>query len=200
MGLEIQYREGQTPLDEDEKEGLLIPSVNTRGELDEVEQRNIEDALRWTIGRRRKFTQKEILTEAFVKELHLKMLGGVWRWAGTFRNSNKNLGVDKYQISIELRLLLDDCKFWINNKTFSDDEIAIRFKHRIVSIHCFANGNGRHSRLIADVIIEKIFGREVFTWGGKDLASRSEFRGLYLKALRMADRGNYEYLLRFARS
>ena len=200
MGLEIQYGEGQTPLDEDEKEGLLIPSVTTRGELDEVEQRNIEDAFRWTIERRRKFTREEILTEAFVKELHLKMLGGVWRWAGTFRNSNKNLGVDKYQISIELRLLLDDCKFWINNKIFSEDEIAVRFKHRIVSIHCFANGNGRHSRLIADVIIEKVLGREVFTWGNKNLVARSEFRGLYLNALRMADRGNYQYLIRFARS
>lgn len=200
MGLEIQYQEGQTPLDEDEKEGLLIPSVTTRGELDEVEQRNIEDALRWTIERRKKFTPGEILTENFIRQLHARMLGNVWHWAGTFRNSNKNLGVDKYQIATATRSLLDDCKYWIENKTFSEDEIAIRFKHRIVSIHCFANGNGRHSRLIADVIIEKIFNREVFTWGGKDLVQRSEFRALYLNALRMADRGNYEPLIQFSRS
>jgi len=198
--MELQYEEGQTPLDEDEKDGLLLPSVTTRGELDEVEQRNIEEAIRWTIERRRKFTITEILTEDFVRDLHQKMLGGVWEWAGTFRKSDKNIGVDKYLISVELRTLLDDCKFWIENKTFSEDEIAIRFKHRIVSIHCFANGNGRHSRLIADVIVEKIFGRDVFTWGSSDLIQGGEFRSAYLQALREADNGNYGPLLKFSRS
>jgi fido (protein-threonine AMPylation protein) len=97
-------------------------------------------------------------------------------------------------------MLLEDCKFWIAHQTFSPDEIAIRFKHRIVCIHCFPNGNGRHSRLIADIIIEKIFNGEVFTWGERDLARRGEFRALYLTALREADRGNYEHLILFARS
>ena len=201
MGLtEPQYEEGQTPLDEDEKVGLQLPSVTTRSELDEVEQRNIEEAIRWTMERRKRFTVAEILTEDFVRELHKKMLGGVWKWAGTFRRSDKNIGVDKYQIPTELRTLLDDCKFWIGHGTFSADEIAIRFKHRIVSIHCFANGNGRHSRLIADVIIEKIFGRDVFTWGSADLIQGEEFRSTYLQALREADKGNYGPLLKFARS
>ncbi|QEH43531.1 mobile mystery protein B [Chitinophaga sp. XS-30] len=200
MGLAVEYQDGQTPLDEDEKEGLLIPSVTTRGELDEVEQRNIEEAIRWTVQRRKKFTANEVLTEAFVQELHVKMLGEVWRWAGSFRNSNKNIGVDKYQIGIELRILLDDCKYWMDNNIYGSDEIAIRFKHRIVSIHCFANGNGRHSRLIADVIIEKIFGGEVFTWGRQNLVSHNEYRALYLAALRAADRGDFEPLIRFARS
>ncbi|MRG46941.1 mobile mystery protein B [Chitinophaga sp. SYP-B3965] len=200
MGLNIEYNEGQTPLDEEEKEGLLIPTITTRGELDEVEQRNIENAIRWTIERRKKFNVNEILSEQFVRLLHVKMLGGVWKWAGSFRNSNKNIGVDKLQISIALRVLLDDCRYWVDNKVYSPDEIAIRFKHRIVSIHCFANGNGRHSRLIADVIIEKLFGREVFTWGGRDLIQRDGFRNLYLGALRKADRGIYEPLITFSRS
>ena len=201
MGLtEPQYEEGQTPLDEDEKDGLQLPSVTTRSELDEVEQRNIEEAIRWTMERRKRFTVAEILTEDFVRELHQKMLGAVWKWAGTFRKSDKNIGVDKYQIPTELRTLLDDCKFWIEHETFSEDEIAIRFKHRIVSIHCFSNGNGRHSRLIADVIIEKIFGRDVFTWGSADLIRGGEFRSTYLQALREADKDNYAPLLRFARS
>lgn len=200
MGLELQYLEGQTPLDEDEKEDLLIPSITTRGELDEVEQRNIEEAILWTIRRRKKFTFEEILSVAFVKEVHVKMLGDVWAWAGSFRKTNKNIGVDKHLIPTDLKMLLDDCKFWIENKTFSEDEIALRFKHRIVSIHCFSNGNGRHSRLMADIMIEKIFGRPVFTWGGKDLIRRSEFRTLYLEALRAADKINYDLLIQFARS
>lgn len=200
MGLDIQYEEGQTPLDEEEKDGLLIPSIMTRGELDEIEQRNIEEAIRWTIERRKRFTTSEILTEPFICELHKRMLSGVWKWAGSFRNSNKNIGVDKYQVATELRILLDDCKYWVENNTFSPDEIALRFKHRIVSIHCFANGNGRHSRLIGDIIIEKIFGADVFTWGSNNLLSPGEFRLIYLTALRAADKGSYELLIEFARS
>ena len=200
MGLELHYDEGQTPLDEEEKEGLLLETVTTRGELDEVEQRNIEEAVRWTIERRRKFTAAEILTEDFMKSLHKRMLASVWQWAGSFRNTNKNLGVDKYQIGLELRMLLDDCKYWVENKTYSPDEIAVRFKHRIVSIHCFSNGNGRHSRLIADIIVEKIFGGEVFTWGSLNLTKGGDMRAAYLNALRQADKGSYDALVAFARS
>ncbi len=201
MGLiDLQYEEGQTPLDEEEKEGLLIPSVTTRGELDEVEQRNIEEAVRWTIERRKKFTDQEILSEKFVRELHHRMLADVWEWAGNFRKSNKNIGVDKYQIGVELRMLLENCKYWIVNKTFAPDEIAIRLKHGIVCIHCFANGNGRHSRLIADVIIERVFGQEVFTWGANNLVQQGDSRSRYISALREADNGNYEPLIAFARS
>lgn len=200
MGLELHYDEGQTPLDEDEKDGLLLESVTTRGELDEVEQRNIEEAVRWTIERRRKFTAAEILTEDFIKSLHKRMLAGVWQWAGSFRNTNKNLGVDKYQIGLELRMLLDDCKYWVEHSTYSPEEIAVRFKHRIVSIHCFSNGNGRHSRLIADIIIEKIFGAPVFTWGSLNLVKGGDMRSAYLRALRKADNGSYDELIAFARS
>lgn len=200
MGLNIDYEEGQTPLDEDEKDGLLIQTVSTRAELDEVEQRNIEDAILWTVERRRRFTVDEVLSEQFINALHVKMLGEVWQWSGQFRTTNKNIGVDKYQISIELRNLIDDCKYWIKNKVYSPDEIAVRFKHRLVSIHCFPNGNGRHSRLMGDIIIEKLFGEPVFSWGGKNLIQKGEFRTLYLQALREADNGNYELLIKFARS
>ncbi|HEX6848130.1 MAG TPA: mobile mystery protein B [Chitinophagaceae bacterium] len=198
MGLDLTYEDGQTPLDEDEKEGLLIKTISNRGELDEMEQLNIEAALEWTL--RRKFNQEDILTEAFINGLHKRMYKNVWRWAGEFRKSNKNIGVDKYQISLELRQLLDDCRFWINNKIYSEEEIAVRFKHRIVSIHCYSNGNGRHSRLIADVIISHIFNKNVFSWGVHNLVKEGEARTKYLQALKAADSGNFELLLAFARS
>ena len=200
MGLALVYEDGQTPLDEDEKEGLLIPSLSTRAELDEMEQRNIEEAMRWIMERQRSFKAAEILSEGFITKLHARMFGNVWKWAGAFRKTNKNLGVDKYMISTELRILLDDCRFWIEKQTFTDDEIAVRFKHRLVSIHCFANGNGRHSRLIADVIIEKIFGRELFTWGSRHLVKQGEDRKAYLSSLHQADKGDYAALVQFARS
>ena len=149
---------------------------------------------------RKKFTVRQILTEDFVRELHVRMFGAVWKWAGTFRRSNKNIGVDKHQIAVELKTLLDDCKYWIDNKSFPDDEIAIRFKYRIVAIHCFPNGNGRHSRLIADILIEKVFNRDVFSWGGRNLAESGQFRSAYINALHDADKDNHEPLLLFARS
>jgi Fic-DOC domain mobile mystery protein B len=128
------------------------------------------------------------------------MFSDVWKWAGLFRTTNKNLGVDRLQIATELRMLLDDTKFWIENRTYQPDEIAIRFKHRIVSIHCFANGNGRHSRLIADVIINKIFAISVYTWGSSPLVKADDARKKYLAAIKAADRGDVAPLIDFART
>jgi Fic-DOC domain mobile mystery protein B len=198
MGLDFQYITGQTPLDEEEIEGLLIPAIATRGELDEFEQQNIENSIQWTMSR--SFKPEFVFTEDFMRLLHKKMYGDVWSWAGEFRKTNKNIGVDRLQIPTDLRYLLDDAKYWHENNTFSSDEIAIRFKHRIVQIHCFPNGNGRHSRLIADIIIEKIYQRPVFTWGAMNLTAEGAARNEYIKALRAADKGDYLLLLAFARS
>jgi len=197
MGLEFSYIEGQSPLEDEEKEGLKIKSISTREELDEFEQQNIEKAIEWTL--KRNFKLEDIITEKFIRELHKHMFDQVWTWAGQFRKSNKNIGVDKFHISSELRQLFDDCKYWIENKTFSDDEISIRFKHRLVKIHPFPNGNGRHSRLMADILIEKIFGKQIFSWGNKNLCKQSDNRKNYIKAIIEADNGNYKPLLKFAR-
>jgi len=199
MGLDFELVNGQTPLDEEEKDGLLISTITTHGELDEFEQLNIEKAIRWTLSR--KFKSDQILTEKFVKLVHKKMYGDVWVWAGEFRKTNKNIGVDRYQIAIELQKLIGDCKFWIINGTYPPDEIAVRFKHRIVQIHCFSNGNGRHSRLMGDLIIEKVFGNPVFTWGANaDLAKAGDTRATYLAAIKAADLEDIQPLLKFARN
>ncbi|MBE5321335.1 mobile mystery protein B [Pedobacter sp. MR2016-19] len=198
MGLDLNYIDGQTPLDEEEKEGLLISTIATREELDEFEQQNIEEAIKWTLGK--KFKPEKLLTEAFIKDIHKRMYKDVWKWAGAFRKTNKNIGVDRWQVAIELKNLLEDTIFWIENNTYSPDEIAIRFKHRIVSVHCFSNGNGRHSRLLADIIIEKLFHGMVFTWGAENLSKESENRRGYLNSLKLADKGDYTELLLFARS
>ena len=198
MGLDLDYINGQTPLEEDEKKGLLIPTIATREELDEFEQQNIEDAMQWVFNKSLK--TETILTEKFICNLHKRMYGDVWLWAGKFRLTDKNLGIDKWQIPVALRSLCDDTLFWIKNKTFAADEIALRFKHRIVCIHCFSNGNGRHSRLMADVIISKIYKMALFSWGTNDLVHQGRFRSNYLESLRAADKGNFELLLKFARS
>jgi Fic-DOC domain mobile mystery protein B len=177
---------------------LLINSITTVGELDEHEQLNIEIAVHWTI--QSKFKTERILTENFIKQLHSKMFGHVWKWAGEFRRSEKNIGVDWIMITQDLKYLLDDAKHWVENETYSPDEMAIRFKHRLVNIHCFPNGNGRHSRLIADIIIESIFAKELFSWHNSNMVKADETRKKYITAIREADKGDIEPLIAFARN
>jgi Fic-DOC domain mobile mystery protein B len=197
MGLTIDYIEGQTPLDEDEKEGLLVKTISTRGELDEFEQLNIQSAIEWSL--KTKVERKQFLSENFLMLIHKKMFGEVWAWAGTKRKSNKNIGVDKTHISMEIRKLIDDCNFWIDHKSFSDEEMAIRFSHRLVKIHLFPNGNGRHSRLVADIMISKIFNKPVFSWGHSDLSKKNPIRKEYIDAIYKADNDDYKPLIEFAK-
>ena len=197
MGLNLEYINGQTPLDEDEKDGLLIQTISTRAELDEFEQQNIEEAFQWVLGR--SFKPESIFTENFIKNLHKRMYNNVWSWAGVFRKSDKNLGIDKWQIPAAVKTLCDDALYWVKNETYPPDEVALRFKHRIVSIHCFPNGNGRHSRLIADIIIDKVYKQDMFTWGSNDLVKKGVSRTKYLEAVKEADKGNINKLLNFAR-
>lgn len=198
MGLEINYIDGQTPLSEEEKDGLKIPSITTRDELDEFEQLNIEKAIQWTFGK--KIKAEELLSEKFVKDLHKRMYGDVWKWAGSFRNSEKNLGIKSYLIPVQLKQLIDDTKFWYEKNTFPSVEIAIRFKHELVSIHCFPNGNGRHSRLMADLILEKLFGEPFLSWGSSNLVNVTDKRKEYIVALKLADKRQIEPLISFAKS
>jgi Fic-DOC domain mobile mystery protein B len=149
MGLVLIYEDRQTPLSDEEREGLRIKTIYTHGELDQFEQLNIDKAIEWTFSIRK--SKEQILTEVFIKKLHKKMFNEVWTWAGSFRISEKNIGIKWNLIGIELKKLLVDTQYWIENETFSEEEIAIRFKHRLVIIHCFPNGNGRHSRIMADI-------------------------------------------------
>jgi Fic-DOC domain mobile mystery protein B len=198
MGLEINYLDGQTPLSEEEFEGLKISSVTTREELDEFEQLNIEQAIQWTFGK--KVLPNDLLSEKFIKDLHKRMYGDVWKWAGSFRNTEKNLGIKSFLIPVQLKQLLDRALFWYENNIFTPDEMAVRFKHELVSIHCFANGNGRHSRLMADLIMEKLYNKPFLTWGSSDLVKANDKRKAYIDAIKMADNLDLNSLILFAKS
>ncbi len=195
MELNLQYKEGQTPIDEDEKRGLKIKSISTMGELDEFEQQNIENVMEW--AHKRSFRPDKVLDVAFIQDVHRRMFKDVWKWAGEFRRSEKNIGIPYHRIRQELQTLIDDCNYWISNGTFSPIEIAIRFKHRLVSIHLFPNGNGRHSRLMGDILLKALQSNQSFSWGSRSLR-RGEDRIEYLKALRQADKGDIEPLIEFS--
>ena len=195
MGLNWEFTGGETKLDPDEISGLRIPLITTRAELDEYEQANIQRARIW-LNKRQQRTSA-VLSEAFVKRLHKEMYNDVWQWAGQFRKTEKNIGVDPVRIATDVRQLLDDALFWVEHATYAPDEIAVRVKHRIVSIHCFANGNGRHSRLLADVLA-KALGQPLFTWGAR--TDMPDVRERYFDALWKGDRGDIIPLIEFARS
>jgi Fic-DOC domain mobile mystery protein B len=191
---------GATPIDPDEAEGLLHSHVATRGELDELEEANIQMGLEWALGRTsRRSRQLDVLSEEFLYALHERMFGDVWSWAGQVRRSEKNIGVARQTIRIEVRDLIEDARLWRERRVYSIDEIAVRFHHRLVAIHPFPNGNGRHARLMADLLAIQA-GRPSFSWGGGRLTSTSQLRTAYINALRRADQGDMTPLLEFARS
>ncbi|MGD0864657.1 MAG: mobile mystery protein B [Rhizomicrobium sp.] len=182
-----------TPLAPEERNGLKPTHVTLRRELNELEQQNILEADGWAFGRKR-----NVLDETFLRGLHRRMFNRVWRWAGEYRTSERNLGIASYRIQPELRQLLDDARYWIANKTYEPDEIAVRVHHRLVSIHPFPNGNGRWSRLAADILIVQS-GSPRFTWGRTNLQIASETRKAYIDALHAADEHDLNPLITFAR-
>jgi Fic-DOC domain mobile mystery protein B len=194
MTIPMEYPEGATPLDPDELGGLKFKHITTRGELDELEQANIEEGLQWLARRR----PKDVLTDGFCIELHKRLFGEVWSWAGAFRRTGKNIGVDPIYIGVELRALMDDARYWAERKTYPATEAAVRLHHRLVFIHPFPNGNGRHARIMADAVLESIYGEAAIDWaGGHDLQKMNDRRSAYIAALKSADWGDLAPLMAF---
>lgn len=187
--------DGATPLNPDEVEGLIPVHISTREELNRLEQENIVEAMQWLNSAR----LKQILDEVFIRKLHRQMSARVWKWAGRFRTSNKNIGIPKENIGVELHKLCEDTQVQIEQKSYPPDEIACRFHHRLVWIHPFANGNGRHARLITDFLLERVLRQPPFTWGGMNGTPMGDVRAAYLDALRAADKGSYAKLVEFVR-
>ena len=186
--------DGATPLDHDERRGLKFPHITTRGELDELEQANIEQGLRWISIRR----GGDIFDDSFVRKVHERLFGEVWQWAGEYRRTEKNIGVAPHQISVQLRMLLDDARFWAKDKVYPPLEAAARFHHRMVLIHPFPNGNGRHARVATDIMLEDYYKHPLVEWApGFDLQADNERRKQYIAALRAADAYEIEPLLIF---
>ena len=186
---------GNTPLSPEERADL-IPNLATKEELNEWESVNILVAREWADKDRT--TAIDVVSDAYIRKLHEKMFDQTWKWAGQYRKTERNIGVPEHQIHEQLGALLGDVRFWMENKTYSPDEIAIRYHHRLVLIHPFPNGNGRHARFMADLLVAKL-GRHSFTWGVKDLVKAGEARMKYLEAIRAADAGDLQPLLTFAR-
>jgi Fic-DOC domain mobile mystery protein B len=191
--MKFEYPQGATPLDPDETAGLIPLHITTQAQLNEWEAANILKAENWLISSRDDF-----LTIPFIKRLHIKMFDDTWKWAGLFRQTEKNIGVTPSMITSELKTLLEDVLYQITHNSYSIDEIAYRFHHRLVAIHPFSNGNGRHARMMTDILLMET-GQSRFTWGNKKLETESVMRKQYIAALKKADKRDYSELAKFVR-
>lgn len=197
--LTIEHPDGATPLDPNEMDGLIPDYITTQSELNALERDNVLEAQVWAFRKPR----TDIRNAPFAFDLHKRMFNRVWKWAGVQRRSDKNIGVPWPQILTELGSLFGDTWYWTEHATYSPDEIAVRFHRKLVWIHAFANGNGRHARLMTDVLLDS-GGQQLFSWGMSSsigaLETEGPLRSEYIAALQEADRGEHGRLLRFARS
>lgn len=194
--MKFEYPEGATPLDADSLHDL-IPSLTTQAELNDFEQVNIGSAMTWASNNKR--LRSRLLTVEGLKLLHKKMFDRTWKWAGKLRTSDTNIGSTWATIPAAAKTLCDDTRYWIEHETYPWDELAARFHHRLVAIHPFPNGNGRHARLAANLLLTH-HAQKQFSWGAKSITAPGAVRNGYLNALRAADKGNYRPLIEFARS
>lgn len=190
--MKFEYPPGATPIDPDEAAGLIPSHITLQTELDEYEESNILAATEWLASRRR----GDPLDDVFLRAVHRQMFSHTWKWAGRPRRSDKNLGVHWTDIPVRIREMLEDVRAQIEHRAYTPVEIAARYHHRLVAIHVFPNGNGRHARLMADLLLDELTGQR-FDWGRGSLTEPRELRALYIGALRSADAGDYRPLLAF---
>jgi Fic-DOC domain mobile mystery protein B len=195
----FQEPEDATPLDPNLRKDLLQTWITNRNDLNEAEQENILNGSAWARRSRRAPEAADILTDDFVRTLHKQMFGEVWRWAGSYRETEVNIGIDSHLVPARMPELLDTVRFWIEQKTYPPDEIAVRLHHGLTQIHGFPNGNGRHAREMADLLIERL-GGEAFTWGSGSLQDTGALRAKYVAALKAADGHDMTPLMKFVRS
>jgi Fic-DOC domain mobile mystery protein B len=189
VAVKFEYAPGATPIDPEEAAGLLPAHITLQRELNEYEEANILEAAEWLFSRRR----GDALDPQFIHSVHRRMFNQTWKWAG---QSDKNIGVTWYEIPVRLNQMLGDVRFQIERKTYRPTEIAARYHHRLVAIHVFPNGNGRHARLMADLLLFELEGRR-FEWGRESLVAATDLRARYIAALQAADSGDYRPLLEF---
>ena len=190
--MRFEYAPGATPIDLDEAKGLIPAHLTLQRELNEYEEANILEGNEWLFARRR----GDPLDERFIHTVHRRMFNQTWRWAGQARRSDKNIGVSWVEIPARLRQMVGDVRAQIEHRAYSPTEIAARYHHRLVAIHVFPNGNGRHARLMADLLLLELSGRR-FDWGRGSLVAANELRARYIAALKAADGGDIRPLLTF---
>lgn len=186
-------RDGSTPLDPDQIKGIRFSHLTNMGELDEVEDLNIQKGLEWLYHQK----TDDYLSMQFLCKLHEKLFGDVWKWAGKFRTVEVNISkIRSYDVGPQLINFFEDAKLWIEGGRMGWDEIAAEMHHRLVCIHPFPNGNGRTTRIFTEYV-QRRNNQLITTWKASLSHDPKERRKAYIKALQKADKGDFEMLIEF---
>lgn len=189
--------QGATPIDD--LSGLIPEGILTYADLSAVEAENIFQAANKHLHRRKNLTRRGF-TEDYVRKVHRDMFGSVWTWAGSYRQSNYNLGVPVELIRDEIQKLSDDQRYWDSSlaNSMSILERAVRIHHRLAWIHPFPNGNGRHARMMMDIYLYAH--RQPLTlWPSDKMSQDGNERAHYHAALKKADSGDFKDLIEFTK-
>ncbi len=186
----LKTPEDSTPIND--LSGLIPSGITVKSALDEWEAENILKAY----NRYLKTSRKRAISPGLITAVHKEMFGLTWKWAGSFRKENLNLGVEWFAIPVEIKKLCDDIAFWEKSKNVNILEQSVRIHHRLVRIHPFLNGNGRHARMIADIFLSGR-GKKLPLWPDKDMVETTDIRKRYIHCLKEADNGDYAGLLEF---
>lgn len=199
----IDNPEGATPLNLDDMLGLKYKHIDTREQLNEVEAANILQGQIWASKLNKgakELTRDDIFNRDFVSDLHKALFGEVWEWAGHFRKRELNIGVDPKNIAVDLHNFLEDAKCWLEFKHYDNLELSARIQHRLVQIHPFVNGNGRHSRVFTDIVRVYLLNEKPIKWANAKLENMTEERNSYISGLREADVGDLSTFIKYLQS
>lgn len=185
MGLKFEYPPGATPLDPDDSAGLIPSHITTQGQLNEWEFANVAAGEDWAFSN----VTKSMLTIDYAQQLHKRMFGDTWEWAGAIRTKGTLIGVAPEHIRVGLVDLFSDVEEQLKHRVWPLQQIAARYHHRLVLIHPFPNGNGRFSRTSADLLLARNGGQR-FSWGA-NLGTAGDVRATYIAALQAADHSDY---------
>ena len=173
--------------------------------LDTSKQYTLKEIYKFEANNTRKATLKYLLDKPTKKiapftyewflQLHVEMFGDLWDWAGKVRTVELSIGIKAYMVAMELKKLVDDLEYWDKNKTFDIVEIASKLHHRAVQIHPFKNGNGRGSRMLANIYLKQNE-LEPTKWNEDLLSKDNLHRDDYISALKLADNGDYSVLIK----
>ena len=175
-------RGGQTPLPPELQKGLISKNVQTIGELDEYEEQNIAEGMVWLED-----SNANSLNYSFWLRLHKKLFGNVWNWAGEIRSHDLGNADFLYPEKVRpaLMQLIGDAEYWFKNDTYPKKETIARIHEKLLTIHPFANGNGRWSRILTEYICKqnKI---DIPKWNLKSKDDPQKRRKEYIEAVELA--------------
>lgn len=178
---------------------LLLRHLTTRESRNTVELETIGRAYdKYVFRGRKKNAGNKWLTEEYIRQVHRDMFGGIWNWAGKYRQVNLNIGITWSQIPEQITVLCDDFVFWNTTQSAMPIlEVAARLQNRLTHIHPFKNGNGRHARLITDIFLRSQ-DHPLPKWPQIQLIEHGDaVRREYIAAMKQADMGNFDPLITF---